>query len=142
MADIHWLDDVPKRRTPQLRKATRARLPFLQLTLPELARLSEDKPTLPAIILFLEVIRLSGLHVVKERGGWATLDSPSLNSLGLSDKFVRYRAVTQLVILNYVFTRGHLGSKLEYRLNPHWAAPRPKARPKMVDLASARKVRS
>jgi hypothetical protein len=141
MADIHWLDEVQDRRAQRrsrLKKAATGRLPFLQLTLPELIQLSRDQFS-PALILHLEMIRVSKLHAVRKREGWVSLDLLNLKPLGLADKYVRYRAADLLVRLDYLHTRGRPGCRLEYRLNPGWAMPRTIHKapaPKIVVLAA------
>jgi hypothetical protein len=138
----HWLDDdvVRLTRRPRLKKATRDRLPFLKLSLAGLIRLGQARLSRPATILLLEMLRLAGLRTVQRRGGWVALDHAGLERLGLQGRFIRCRAVKQLVSKGFLVVRGAsaAGRKLEYRLNPDWDTPESK----VVDLAAAREART
>jgi hypothetical protein len=147
-----WLDEqvteflATKGGRYRLRTNTRRdRLPFLRLTLQGLAKLSQARLSQPAVILHLEMIRLSGLKTVQSHGGWVPWDRAGFKRLGLHEKNVRYRAVKLLVAAAFIETRGACtaGRKLEYRLNPDWvtAEPGSRPRPKVVDLAAVRKAR-
>lgn len=64
-----------------------------------------------------------------------SLNQETLREAGLTDRFVRHRAVKRLLARGWLEVRGTNtpGRKLEYRLNPNWALPKAK----VVDLGTA-----
>jgi hypothetical protein len=91
------------------------------------------------LVLFLEIVRLSGLRRIKKRDGRISLGGKELEALGLSNRATLSKAVKKLVSCGFieVFGTDSPGKKLEYRLNPNWAKPKAV----VVDLMAARKAR-
>ena len=104
-----------------------------------------------SLALHLEMVRLSGMQWVQRREGWLSLDRDIRAALRLTARSTCSAAVKRLVDRNFIEVRGTPGSRLEYRLNPHWAKSKakevnPSAKPhkmlaKVVDLAARRKAK-
>jgi hypothetical protein len=89
------------------------------------------------LALHLELIRLSGTRWVQRREGWVSFDRDMRVALGVVARSTYSEAVKRLVDLGFIKARGTPGSRLECRLNPHWAKPKAK----VINLAAAKQAR-
>ena len=91
----------------------------------------------PAFVLFLELLRLSGLDRVRRAGGWISLTDRQRTEIGLSEKSAHSRAVQRLIALTFIQTRRDGQHRLQYRVRPGWYV----AKSEVIDLAEQRASR-
>jgi hypothetical protein len=113
------------------------RIPFARIRVTEFAAFGRQFGL--ASVLFLEMLRLSGLRRVQKRDGWVTFTQRALMILGLSNRSTLAKAVAQLVRCGFIEVRTTRtpGQKLEYRLVPGWG----RSEAEVVDLASRRQAK-
>jgi hypothetical protein len=118
----HYAARKPSEGVSRLPKGSRKKRAYAAIYIDELLALHGHVD--PAIILHLEMVRLSGMRWVQRREGWISLNQETLEAAGLTDRKTRHRAVKKLRAWGWLGVRGAPGSKLEYRLNPSWAKPK------------------
>lgn len=123
----------PSEKVSRLPKGSRIKRPYTILHAEETRALRQHYD--PSLILLLEMVRLAGLRWVKRRDGWLVLNREVLEAIGLTDRWIRRRAVQRLLTFGWLeVRRTAMGCQLEYRLNPDWA----KSSAEVIDLASRR----